>query len=254
MAKADLGGRLFVWGVEIAGEANKNKRSLADPPSPQSSFLNSTFTDALEAAQNRGLIDDEGVADLVSMYRTRGAEAAEAALRRLQSRIANLIEAILRAGGTLAEFGQQVQEGRAELGFEKASPAYLENVFRSSVQASYSAGRHKGLTDAVSAGAIDFVSRRAIGDGRTRATHQALDGKVWLASDPEWKRFAPPLLDGVFEYQCRCTHVATFEGDFPRSALQSPASDIVRATDPNFDRGNAPRFADPEEMMRAQIR
>lgn len=249
MAKADLGGRLFVWGVEIASRAH----SMADPPDISGGLFDSTFTEALEEAQNRGLVNDEGVADLVSLYRMRGAEAAQVALRRLQQRTHEGILAAIEAGETLRDFAARVQSGRAELGFEPASPHYLENVFRSSVQAAYSAGRHQGITDAVEVGAVDYVERRAIGDTRTRKSHLALDGKVWRASDPEWKRYAPPLLDGRFQYQCRCTHVARFGGDFEQSALDRSAAEAVRAADPRFDQTDALTFSDPIEMMRAPI-
>jgi SPP1 gp7 family putative phage head morphogenesis protein len=202
MAHSDLAGQLFVREIEIP----HTTRSLAAEFS--TTFLNQPFAEAIRSMEARGLIDDEGVADLVATYRARGQEAAQAALRQLQRRTeAELLRALER-GETLSSFAAAVQDGRAGLGFEAASPSYLETVFRSTIQGSYGAGRFRGMTAAAAAGSIQYVQRRAVGDANTRASHLALDGKVWEATDTEWHRFSPPLLDGRFEYNCRCTSVA----------------------------------------------
>jgi len=80
------------------------------------------------------------------------------------------------------------------------SSAHLETVFRTNVMTAYNAGRWTLYNDPDVKDYVVAYRYNAILDSRTRPEHAAMDGKVFLASDPTWQTWWPP--NG---FNCRCT-------------------------------------------------
>lgn len=87
-----------------------------------------------------------------------------------------------------------------------SAPWYMVTVFRTNVQAAYSAGRYAALFDPEGLERAPLVLYDAIDDERVRPEHHALDGKVFRKDDPDARRYFPPL-----GYNCRCQLVELTE-------------------------------------------
>ena len=221
--KADLGGRLFVFDVEL-----QDRVKLRDEPRP--AFLSLPFTEAIEYAEKRGLIDEEGLYDLLKLYRDRGDEASKLVLRILQSKTADALTKAVKEGSTLRDFIATVEAETARLELPNRDRRYLEMVFRTSTQSAYGAGRFQAMTTPAVMEARPFVQYRTAGDSRVRPAHAELDRKQWRITDTAWHRFAPP--NG---YNCRCGTVTLDPDEVDEGELNRELSaDAV--PDPEFDR------------------
>lgn len=194
LAKGDLGGQMFVRDVEATPQILK--LDALDNPTP--TFLNLPFTEAIEFARARGLLNDESLVDILRAYRERGEEISELVLRRVQLHTADAITRWTANGGTFEGFVADVESAGASFGIGPRDHAYLENVFRTGVQSAYGAGRFRGLADPAVIDALPIRIYRTVGDDRVRPEHAALEGFVWDArASDEWANYAPP--NG---YQC----------------------------------------------------
>lgn len=197
MAMADMAGSLFVREVEMS-----QRIKLGDER--RETFLELPFEEAVQFFEQR-FQDPERALEVIRAYRDRASDAAKRTLTKLAERMIRQLQADLANGGTLAEFVAQFESKRFDA-------SYLENVYRTNVQTAYGAGRVREI-EAV-AEDVGFVEYVTAGDNRVRAEHEALDGKVWRATDPAWKQFAPP--NG---FQCRCSLVTREQGDFEPAQL-----------------------------------
>lgn len=221
---ADMGGQLFVRQVEVP-ESGEQSRSLAagvvDP------FLRLPFDDALAYFLAKRIITPEQFRQLSDAARNRAFTATRLASDALVQRCRDLLAESIASGDGLREFRRGMLDGSLSLGIEPASPAYLENVYRTNVASAYGAGRYRQITSDAVRAARPFVEYRATRDSRTRPHHAELHGAIFSQDDPDWHRYAPP--NG---YQCRCTMVA-------RRAEDIDPARIVRAADiewtPDFD-------------------
>lgn len=88
----------------------------------------------------------------------------------------------------------------------------LDTIFRTNMATLYSAGRFSAQRENVQQ--RPYWMYCAIRDNRTRQSHLALHGKVFLASDPFWQSFYPP--NG---WRCRCSVIALTEQDVKARGL-----------------------------------
>ncbi|MDD5479686.1 phage minor head protein [Rhodoferax sp.] len=106
---------------------------------------------------------------------------------------------------------QQVQLG---------SPHRLKTIYQTNLQSAFMAGRMQAQMAATSCVYLMYV---AVMDGRTRASHAALDGKIWRKDDAVWASIYPP--NG---HNCRCRTRGLTEGQLKREGLSlSDPPDIV---------------------------
>jgi SPP1 gp7 family putative phage head morphogenesis protein len=80
---------------------------------------------------------------------------------------------------------------------QQGSLRRLQTIYRTNLQASYMAGRHRQALE--QAERAPFAQYLAVRDSRTRPGHAALHGRVFRLDSPEWSIVAPP--NG---YNCRC--------------------------------------------------
>lgn len=114
------------------------------------------------------------------------------------------------------------------------TPRRLNTIYRTNVQAAYSAARYQRLMDNVDN--RPYWQYSAVGDQRTRPAHQALNGKIYRYDDPFWATFYPP--NG---FNCRCTVIALAERDLKRKGIDEVGSSepfLVKAKRPKDKLGN----------------
>ena len=186
MAQADLAGQLFVRDVELGHEV----KLQADPRFE--AFLNRPFPEALDFAVRRGLLTEEGLADLLRQYRQTGEQAADRVLQEMQRRTEAALQAAIRDGQSLEGFTEAVEADTQSLGLGTRDRSYLETVFRTNVQSAYGAGRFTQMTHPDVMAARPFVQYLTVNDSRVRPEHAALHGDVFRSDSPEWHRIAPP--------------------------------------------------------------
>ena len=221
---ARMAGALFVRAVEVpeslgavdeadlASELALSKRALRDE---RPSFLRLAFREAVELFLRRQIVTPEAFAAMADAERLVSFTATRLASELLVARARELVEAHLTEGGTLRSFVAGIRAGEAGLGIEPASPWYLETIYRTNVQMAYGQGRLEQLEHPSVVQARPFVQYRTAGDNRVRASHAALNGKVFDRSqDDGWRRFAPPL-----GFSCRCGMVSVREGRFDASQV-----------------------------------
>ena len=145
-------------------------------------------------------------------------------LRELKRELQNT----LKNGGTEKQFiekltpelqrlgwwGKQIivdSQGGAEV-VQMGSPRRLKTIFRTNLQSAYMAGRYKTLMEG--AATHPYWKYVAILDGKTRAAHRALDGRVFSLNDGFTEIGLPP--NG---YNCRCRHVPMSEFRLKREGI-----------------------------------
>lgn len=106
---------------------------------------------------------------------------------------------------------------------------HAETIFRTNVMDAYNRGRKDALSDPVVVETFPAWQYSAILDGRTRDTHAAMDGKIFMADDPIWNRITPP--NG---YNCRCVLIPVNKFDFTREMLASNGDIPSSFPDPGF--------------------
>ncbi len=92
------------------------------------------------------------------------------------------------------------------------SPRRLETIYRTNMQAAFSAQTYQQLMDNVDN--RPYWQYSAILDNRTRPRHASMHGLIFRYDDPFWTTFYPP--NG---FNCRCTVNALKERDLERKEL-----------------------------------
>lgn len=101
---------------------------------------------------------------------------------------------------------------------------YVDTVFRTNTQAAYAGGRYAEMFNADWMEAAPYWMYSAIHDGRTRPEHRALDGRVFLKSDPDARRYLPPI-----SFNCRCQCIELTQEDVDDGGYKPTAgTDIQR--------------------------
>lgn len=206
MAKADMAGQLFVSTIEVPQKI----RALTNAPS--NTFLNLPFQEAVDYFVERYGADRETALGVLRKYREQAIATADRTLEQIAKNIVARIESTLTTqDGTIRDFV-------AEFESETLNRSYLETVYKTNIQSAYGAGRVEQI-DAVgeSFGYVQFMTAgdAAVRDGTKNPlqNHAAMDGKIWKYSDPQWKKYAPPV-----GYNCRCAVVLRDAEDVDESS------------------------------------
>lgn len=111
------------------------------------------------------------------------------------------------------------------------SSSRLETVYRTNMTSVYN---NSTRYNAASAGVTPYLMFDAVGDSRTRASHQELDGIIKRADHPFWNKYTPPL-----GYNCRCGVIPLSQEDAEARGITSENAQL-----PEPDRG----FGDGERI------
>lgn len=111
----------------------------------------------------------------------------------------DLLEGVIRGGGTMADFEDGLDAVYARVGMEPLQPHRLQNVFDNAVFTSYSVGRYEEMTAPDTAARRPYIRYHTMRDSIVRPSHRPMDGWVALATDPIWDTWWPQ--NG---HSCRC--------------------------------------------------
>lgn len=140
--------------------------------------------------------------------------AAGKTLRQFEQELTPLLQAKGWWGKQIVVDGDgQAQE--VQLG----SPRRLKTIYQTNLQSAYMAGRTLAQQEATSFPYLMYV---AVLDGRSRASHAALNGKIWRKDDPVWAAITP-----VNGYNCRCRTRALTPGQLKREGLSLSEPPVV---------------------------
>lgn len=126
-----------------------------------------------------------------------------------------------RLSEAFIKYSMPVYGGVGEAG-DSILDYHAEVVFRTNVMDAYNQGRKESLLDPAVKEVFPAWQYSAVMDGRTRPSHAAMDGQVFMADDPIWGRITPPC-----GYNCRCVLIPVNKYDFTRDML-SPVKDIPK--------------------------
>lgn len=129
------------------------------------------------------------------------------------------------------------------------TPRRLNTIYRTNVQAAYSAARYQRMMDNIDH--RPYWQYSAVGDERTRPSHLALNGRIYRYDDPFWSTFYPP--NG---FNCRCAVIALGERDLKRKGLNKPDDSseflvkVKRQADKNGNQETTVGFKLPDGSIR----
>ena len=149
--------------------------------------------------------------------------------------------AALEEGNSLAEFRENMNDFLEAEGYEGITPYQAENIFRTNIQTAYNVGHYKQMTEPGVKALRPYWQYDAVNDSKTRPSHLAMDGRVFMADDPIWDTWFPP--NG---FKCRCTvktlskrqmeqRGLTVETEAPRAARLEDGRFVNILPDPQFD-------------------
>ena len=144
-------------------------------------------------------------------------------------------------GNSLAEFRENMNDFLEAEGYEGITPYQAENIFRTNIQTAYNVGHYKQMTEPGVKALRPYWQYDAVNDSKTRPSHLAMDGRVFMADDPIWDTWFPP--NG---FKCRCTvktlskrqmeqRGLTVETEAPRAARLEDGRFVNILPDPQFD-------------------
>lgn len=182
-------------------------------------------------------LTEQAVAAIDATYAVEAAKVLEVTGGNLTVGLQREILAIQQEGLTLRNGVKRLRGQFTKFGITPRNSFTLENIFRTEIQKSYSAGRwaanQRPEIDEILV-AYKYVT---VGDARVRPEHAALDGVVLPKDDPAWDFLFPP--NG---FSCRCQAIEVFD-DRPIVAPPAEFTTTVRGKsvtvrpgpDPGFD-------------------
>lgn len=117
-------------------------------------------------------------------------------------RVAKIQETVatVSEGKPWTQAKREIKEELAQSLSEEKAAKNAERIVKEEIFRAISAARYKEMTTESELEQFPYWEYHAVGDQRTRSTHQALDGITLPANDPFWKDHYPP-----WDYGCRCT-------------------------------------------------
>ena len=209
--QADLQGQLFVDLIERDKASPDASFKLANAATL--SFAELPFDQAVEFWKSYGG-DQETLDLIIAAYRTDSEESVSLFYDALARSAVSQLQTHIGEGGNTQAFINDMRSEAVSFGIEPASPAYLENVYRTNIATAYSAGRAAIMEDPDTIEDFPYAQFFASGDSRTRSSHQALDQIVVRIGSPIYQRLQTPL-----SYQCRCAWTSLSVDDFEAEGL-----------------------------------
>lgn len=185
-------------------------------------------------------LPDEEFAKIETAAAERAATVDGLAQLDLVSDVWRSIESAVTNGTTLEDFRQDIGT-KLYSAWGGDDPARLENVFRTSIQSAYSAGRYVQNNKPEVKATHPYSRFSAVIDGRTSDICEALDGTVLPSDDDFWASHQPPL-----HYQCRSDVTAMTAEEAAENGIDTEAP----AVDPLDGFGEPLATLDPDLSTR----
>ncbi len=171
-----------------------------------------SFVEALKiAAQQQVVLPDEYYGERIGLTRAVARTVSDLAGIDQIQHVFDQLDAVMKAGGTFADFKKSVQVDLPE--YRK------ELVFRNNIQTAYVAGRWQQVQR--NKKSRPYLRYIAINDGRTRPSHARMHNHIAPVDDPWWRTHHP--LNG---HGCRCSTQSLTEAEARRRGIptQPPAN------------------------------
>ena len=172
------------------------------PDSPLKIGFNVPFSEAIKAAQQRGVVlPDVYYGVLQGLARQQAFSIAGLASLDQLTIVRDSLAAKLQNGQTFRQWQKDILEsGTLDLPQHR-----LDNIFRTNIQSNYNRGRWERFVEVKAT--RPYLMYDAINDSRVRPTHLAMDSIIRPVGDTFWNTHAP--LNG---YRCRCRLISLSEG------------------------------------------
>ena len=139
------------------------------------------------------------------------------------------LEKSLTEGESFNQWKKQYKDLWKNNGWTGKQAWRVDNIFRTNIQTAYNVGRYSQMSKVVDN--RPFWMYNALNDTRTRATHLALNGKVFKYDHEFWDIFFPP--NG---FRCRCTVITLSQRQINQKGLQveklNPYGGLIEPIDP----------------------
>lgn len=196
MVAADLRGR--VRSLTTMGSRATRRVRLAR--SGQAVYRN-----AVEFARRRLDLLPEDITTLRNTYRPAAEQEIERTASFVEAKVqATFVEATT-SGATVSDGINMLAETFRKAGIEPVNSYTLENIFRTNINATYSAARWQTLQAPEAQDILWGFEYVTVGDLNVRPNHERLDGTTLPKEDPMWGIIWPPNGWG-----CRCSTVELF--------------------------------------------
>ncbi len=130
----------------------------------------------------------------------------------------NSLQRAIEEGIPFSRFKKDCAEIFERRGWTGKRDWRVQNIFRTNIQTSYNSGRWKKQKEL--AETFPFLQYSAVNDRRTRATHRAMNGRVYPIDHPVWDTWYPP--NG---YRCRCSTFSLTNAEVERKGLKVETED-----------------------------
>lgn len=160
------------------------------------------FAEALAAAYFRAIIlPDDYYGRLPALARSHAFSVAGLASLQQLKLIKDSLDQAIASGLSMQDWKKQVRNGKINLNLPQHR---LDTIFRTNIQSAYNRGRCEQQNR--NRDTRPYLLYDAVNDGRTRKTHDAMEGLVAQDDDPIWNIWTP--LNG---YNCRCRLISLTE-------------------------------------------
>ncbi len=211
-------------------------------------WLKQPFAEALEHQKEKVALPADTVSGLEAEYHDFAFVVSGLTRADLVSDMKWLTEKAIEEGMSFEDFQRQFDRLIGRKGWqpgntEKAKSTRLYTILDTNVRRSHAAGRIRQARDPELLNRRPYWMWKWRDSVQPRPNHQALDGKVFLASDRFWDIATPPCAFG-----CRCSFFALSERDLRRmgkTVEQPPDPNTI--AEPGFRR--APGTAPVEERQ-----
>ena len=183
--------------------------------------------DAIEFFKRKKIVSAKEFKALEDSAKAKAFSIAATHQRYVVMEAHQLLSDAIESGESIGQTRRAMRELFRSVGVSNDSNHYINNVFRTNIQASYSEGRYKQQWDARKE--LPYWRYGTVGDARVRDEHKPLDGLIYPAEHEFWKTYYPP---NGFQCRCNVTSLSRYdvnEGD----VLTDIPEDIIKPT-PGF--------------------
>lgn len=158
--------------------------------------------EAVEYLRGREIRVSDGWRDVYGAENARVFTVARMADRDLLGDVRDHLKRVIAEGITTAVAERDLEAALRDAGWwgiERradgtevmlGSPYRVRTIVRTNIQTAYNAGRYRRQREVMAA--RPFWLYDAVLDGVTRQSHREMDGKVFRADNPIWRRIYPP--------------------------------------------------------------